>query len=670
MDNKKTLVTTNRSELKRRAIKFLSAGRYRPGISNAEEMDAVTKYAVLTAFMFVGIVLFVPFTLVLAFTPGTSPSMIMIDAGFCIFLIFLLILSRTKVPFFVPAGLLVYAYTAFVCYMLLTHSSGGQSAALWSIILPPLAYFTLGTYGSISTFIVSGVMIFAFHREPDVYTYDFALRCAIMYVFTLAFASLTYKRTEVLTLALGRSRDMLLNEFDEVAVMKDNLTAGIFILDSSYEIQPHYSRYLNSIFNSEKLENVDFLSLLKFSLSARELMLFKDFLDMVLTSSHDSEILNEVNPLQKFQYLSESGEEKILTITFAQINRQSGEKVLLGVARDITYESQLEEKLAKEEQFRQNEMKSMFEVMHVSPQNLSEFLDEIDYEFARMNEALKDDTRPKLEVYKDLFQGMHAMKSNALVIGLESPAERFHEFEDKLDEMLKSKNESYESMLEIVFELERIMEIVDNLKKVVQRMEQFSDASKKASTSSNILVQAIRNTINKAKANDEKDAILQVKKLDWESINSEYRRVIKEIVLQFARNSLAHGIQTLAVRKAQGKKEVGLITLVVENRIEDNKIYIEYTDDGDGIDFEKIRALALSKKLISESVSSTDKGTLIKAMFSPGFSTAESLSMNAGRGIGLNLVSSRVKEYNGTISIKSSIKQGTQFTIAIPYKSA
>ncbi len=654
-------------------LEFLSSGHYTKGSIDADKTDLATRYIYLNIFLFVGLSIFVPFTVSLAMSGDSSSTMIVIDCLFCLFLTFLYVLGRTKIPYMVVGSALVYAFVAFCCYMLIVHPSGGAAGgALWSFLLPPLAFSLLGNLGLIPTIIVSAAMIYAFSVDVSFYTYDFTIRTTAVFIFTIAFASLSVRRQQSLTNALMNNRKKLVEEYNEVAIMKDNMDAGIFLLDSEYIIQPFYSKHLPEILDiKEDLTNTDFFSYLKASLNDRELGLLKDFLDMVLISSYDTEMLDDVNPLKKFSYLAPTGIEKTLAVSFAQIARTGEEKALLVVARDVTYESQLEEKLAKEEEFRQNEMKSMFEIMHVSAQDLSEFLDEIDYEFARMNDALKDETRPKLEVYRDLFQGMHAMKSNALVIGLDSPAARFHEFEDKISDLLRKGEESYESMLEIVFELERVMDIVDNLKQIVKKMEKFSESSKEVGTATNIMLQAMQNTINKIKADGEKDAVICVKKLDWEEITTEHRRVIKEILLQFTRNSLAHGIEPFAVRSEKGKKDKGAISLLIEKVADEkfgSKIVVEYADDGAGIDFAKIKKHAIEKKLIGPDVTENNRSALIKAMFSPGFSTADALSMNAGRGIGLSLVSSRIKEYHGSIKVQSAPGQGTKFIVEIPNK--
>ncbi len=660
-------VETTTGALRYWTLKLLSSGHYEKGISDAKKMDLVTRYVMLNIFLVVGIGIFLPFTINLAMQPGADPMVIVADALFCLLLAFLFFLTHTKIPVIVPSIIMVGSYTAFVCFMIISHSSGGVAAALWALILPSLAYYILGQLGSIPSFIVLGVMLYTFYTDSAFYYYDFALRTAILYTFMIAFSSLSYNRTQVLSLALTRSRTQLQNEFNEIETMKDNLEVGIFMLDADFIFQPFFSKHTPQVFDREDLKDLDFFVLLKGSLVEKEIQLLKDFLEMVLHSSYDPEMLRDVNPLYRFTYLTPNAEKKILSITFSHIIRQNGDDVILAVARDITYEIELEEKLEREEQFRQAEMKSMFEVMHVPPQSLSEFLDEVDDEFSRMNEALKDDARPKLDVYKDLFQGLHAMKSNALVIGLETPAARFHEFEDKVATLLRDKIDTYESMLEIVFELERIMEIVDGLKNIVKKMELYSESSSAVNSSSNILVQALQNAVNKVKSAGDKNAVIKVKKLDWDGISKDYRRVIKEILLQLTRNSMAHGIEDFTDRNDKGKSENGILSLSIELDETKSKIIVEFSDDGAGINFEQVRKQAIEKKILPATVTKEDRNMLIKAIFSPGFSTAESLSLQAGRGIGLSLVSSRIKEYKGHITVKSAPNHGTKFVIEFPY---
>jgi chemotaxis protein histidine kinase CheA len=98
---------------------------------------------------------------------------------------------------------------------------------------------------------------------------------------------------------------------------------------------------------------------------------------------------------------------------------------------------------------------------------------------------------------------------------------------------------------------------------------------------------------------------------------------------------------------------------------ENSQIHIKLSDDGRGLDFQKIREKALKQKLL-RGENADDKNQLIQALFSPGFSTAESTGLHAGRGIGLSLVRNRIKQLHGTIKLSSEPGNGTVFHLYIP----
>jgi two-component system chemotaxis sensor kinase CheA len=149
-------------------------------------------------------------------------------------------------------------------------------------------------------------------------------------------------------------------------------------------------------------------------------------------------------------------------------------------------------------------------------------------------------------------------------------------------------------------------------------------------------------------------------------LEKETQRLIKDILVQLTRNSVVHGIEKPEQRTAKGKNETGLIQLSIE-RAEDSLV-VQLSDDGAGIDYEKVRIRATSLNLISAE-DENNKQQLLKAMFSPGFTTAESAGLHGGRGIGLNLVHDRVSSAKGTIKLQSTKDKGTTFIISLPIKA-
>ena len=134
-------------------------------------------------------------------------------------------------------------------------------------------------------------------------------------------------------------------------------------------------------------------------------------------------------------------------------------------------------------------------------------------------------------------------------------------------------------------------------------------------------------------------------------------------IMHCVRNSVDHGIETPAERKADGKDETGTLILKASN--EGNMIVIDVIDDGQGIEVEKVREKAVKKGLISPNkvLSNQEAYNLI---FLPGFSTSDKISNVSGRGVGLDVVKTMVEKLKGTISVTSERHKGSKFSIRLP----
>ncbi|MFW5450990.1 MAG: Hpt domain-containing protein [Methylophagaceae bacterium] len=129
------------------------------------------------------------------------------------------------------------------------------------------------------------------------------------------------------------------------------------------------------------------------------------------------------------------------------------------------------------------------------------------------------------------------------------------------------------------------------------------------------------------------------------------------------RNAIAHGVESKEIRKKSGKQETATLILTITR--DGSEILITLSDDGQGIDVEKIKQKALELELIdSSNIPSNEE--LIQLILSSGFSTADSVSQLAGRGVGMDIVSNEIRALKGRLSIKSVAGQGTTFTIRLP----
>jgi chemosensory pili system protein ChpA (sensor histidine kinase/response regulator) len=136
-------------------------------------------------------------------------------------------------------------------------------------------------------------------------------------------------------------------------------------------------------------------------------------------------------------------------------------------------------------------------------------------------------------------------------------------------------------------------------------------------------------------------------------------------LIHLVRNAVYHGIESAADRRMKGKPSVGTVYLHAAHR--GNSVIIEVEDDGAGLDLTKIRAKAVKLGLLrSEQAASISDAEALKYIFSPGFSTADKIGDQAGRGVGLDVVKRVIEGMNGHINVESVPGIGTKFTLDLP----
>ena len=146
------------------------------------------------------------------------------------------------------------------------------------------------------------------------------------------------------------------------------------------------------------------------------------------------------------------------------------------------------------------------------------------------------------------------------------------------------------------------------------------------------------------------------------------RTVIDEIgdpLMHLLRNSADHGLESAEVRRERGKDEIGTIFL---NAFQDgNNVVIEVGDDGNGIDIEKVKSKGIERGTITpEQAEVMSDKEVIDLLFLPSFSTSEKITDESGRGVGLDVVKSKIESLGGVVECKSVLGEGSTFTIRLP----
>lgn len=163
------------------------------------------------------------------------------------------------------------------------------------------------------------------------------------------------------------------------------------------------------------------------------------------------------------------------------------------------------------------------------------------------------------------------------------------------------------------------------------------------------------------------------KRVEFDVVNPEGeldRTLLERVVApleHMLRNAVDHGIESPDARVASGKQDTGRVTLDLGR--EGGEVVIVLTDDGKGIDTDAVRRKAVERGLIDDDAVLTDQ-EVQQFIFNAGFSTATEVTQISGRGVGMDVVASEIKQMGGSVTIDSRRGEGTRFTIRLPFTLA
>jgi two-component system chemotaxis sensor kinase CheA len=158
-------------------------------------------------------------------------------------------------------------------------------------------------------------------------------------------------------------------------------------------------------------------------------------------------------------------------------------------------------------------------------------------------------------------------------------------------------------------------------------------------------------------------------KLDIQGEDTELDKSVADEIgdplVHLVRNSIDHGIEPPVVRMSANKAPDGTVRISASQ--EGNSIVIRISDDGAGLNLERIKAKALARGLVSEGeLASLDERGVMNLIFLPGFSTAEQVTDVSGRGVGMDVVRTNIRRLNGTVEVSSEQGKGSMITIKLP----
>jgi two-component system chemotaxis sensor kinase CheA len=388
---------------------------------------------------------------------------------------------------------------------------------------------------------------------------------------------------------------------------------------------------------------------------------------MIFSRSFETSMMIEINPLNELHSVSiTAGIKKVFHCDFTTIERERGEIYALVTIYDITAKVELQQRLQERESRRQEEMQSIFELVQVEQNVFVDFQEDADEKFFQINDILKNTSIPIHDALVEIYQLIHAIKSNAVILGLNVFGSKAHNLESMIKKLREQEETvSFDDMLNLTIEIEKLSEEKEGFKATIEKIQVFNkNVAQVRNQSEYVLIESLSQAANRTAMDTGKKVKFVVDGIDTEAIEHGPTRIMKDVLMQLVRNSVVHGVEAPEERTAKGKEETGIVRLSI--KLDGEKIHVKLEDDGKGLDYKKIRERAIQLNLIQND--EDNKDVLIKAIFSPEFSTSETEGVHAGRGMGLSLVRDRVRDTHGSISLRSVPDRGTTFEIYIPMK--
>ena len=326
-------------------------------------------------------------------------------------------------------------------------------------------------------------------------------------------------------------------------------------------------------------------------------------------------------------------------------------------------------------------------ILHIDPAQLTSFLNDSNAAMKMINAVLREPTREEGVFRKKLdtlFRQVHSVKGEAAALGMSSIESRAHAFEGDLKALKDKPTLSGNDFLPLVIKLDDLLTHLQSISDLVARLSRLQHPQQDVAHTATAVIDVgnkqkqiqpagnadaglaatLQQLAARVARENSKETVLQC--VGFEAIPDDFRRAVKDIGVQAVRNAIVHGIEPPAARLAAGKSLQGVVRLTFQDLADGGyKLIVE--DDGQGLSTERIKEAAVKKGFITpERAQTLDTKQVFSLLFHAGFSTLETATKDAGRGVGMNLIADLTNQMGGKVSVATSAGKFTRLTMTMP----
>ncbi len=461
----------------------------------------------------------------------------------------------------------------------------------------------------------------------------------------------------------------------ETQEILNTVREGLFLIDKNLTISGQYSVEMEEIFKTDNIANKTLDQLLEQVLTDSDIKTLQGFLALLFDDNIIEDLIGTLNPLEKVQlnFLETNGnfEKKHLNFEFYRVMQGEQIQDILVSVRDITQQIELEQKLESTREEGEKQAEMLVSLLQADTTTLHSFLKTAKQSLADINNVLKEpinnshDYQTKIE---RMFVKIHRLKGDSSAIRLGAFSSQLHAFESELERLKQTYHMEGMDFLPLTIRLDKLISYVDAMYSLATRLNHNHQT-----TPDNVEIDRqqsqwkhLENLATDVAADQGKQVQLISSGLYETQLDEETKQGINEILIQLLRNAVVHGIETVEERRKNNKPDIGRIDIRLAKR-SDEQLELTIRDDGRGINFEAVKAMAIKEGVAStHTIMKWSNTQLVNVLFSSGFSMASDTTIHAGRGIGMEAVGASLRNIGGLMRLNQSAGKFCEFYIELP----
>lgn len=509
----------------------------------------------------------------------------------------------------------------------------------------------------------------------------------------------------------------------QVRDILENIEQGLFIVNFDGTINPEYSKAANRIMGVDDISKSSLGEI--FKVPDIQMEDWTAWFNLV-ESRHKVmrwDKLAKLAPIVELEIGLAEEEKRYVRISYQKVFDKSGAlSKIMALAQDITEARRIERIVAEEKERHENEVKTILGLVNNLPEVIQDFFHDLESRMATLKgkmEVLREESERARTQYPDgkrldipaediavIFRDLHTIKGNAGTYGFDQITKLAHLAEEQLEALKPPIKERTSTTIANLQNLLGLMEdAYAEIQKTQQRLAGGGEETVLHIPEHKIdfiqsLTRTITQDLEQRKTVGEEvlpllDACRRLRDVNIVKLVEKYRNMTlrlgerldkklefdiqpqtielephffapyDEAITHILRNCVDHGIESMTQRVADGKNEAGRIRFGLQ--FGDDACLLTISDDGAGMDPDRIVSKALSSGVITEAeAAAMSEGEKLKLIFRSGFSTAAAVSDISGRGVGMDAALNCVTQQGGKLEVQSKLGEGTTFLLYLP----